>query len=80
MGYVYLNREIRGGYIELSEALDSNYAQGTTYDEYRTGNPAPWIPLSEAQLSFRDQNPGVYLPWRFSTGTTTRKTTLPTSA
>ena len=59
MGYVYLNREIRGGYIELQEALDSNYAQGTTYEDYRTGKPAPWIPLSEAQLLFREQNPGA---------------------
>ena len=59
MGYTYLNREIRGGYIELQEALDSNYAQGTTYEDYRTGKPAPWIPLSEDQLSFREQNPGA---------------------
>lgn len=59
MGYTYLNREIRGGYIELSEALDSNYAQGTTYEDYRTGKPAPWIPLSEAQLSFREENPNA---------------------
>lgn len=57
MSYTYLNREVRGNYVELNEPLDGNYAQGSTYDDYRTGRPAPWIPLSEEQLQFKESNP-----------------------
>lgn len=59
MSYVYINREVRGYYVELNEPLDSNYKQGSTYDDYRNMRPAPWIPLSEEQVSFREANPSA---------------------
>lgn len=57
MSYTYINRKKRGYYATFDERLDSNYAQGSTYEDFQTGNPAPWVPLSAEQVAFHEENP-----------------------
>lgn len=59
MSYTYTNREIYPKTVVQEEPLDGNYAQCTTYEEYRTGNPVPWIELDAEHLAFKEANPGA---------------------
>lgn len=53
----YINREINGAYTELPFLLDENYNQGTTWNDYETGVPAPWVLLTPDQVAFRTAHP-----------------------
>lgn len=57
MSYTYINRKKRGYYATFDEPLNENYAQTTSLEEYKTSNPAPWMALSEDQVSFHEENP-----------------------
>lgn len=57
--HTYVNREAKYLYASFNDPLDDNYAQGTTYEEYINGDPAPWIPLSDEQLAFHELNPNA---------------------
>ena len=54
--FAYLKKDIENRFVEFPEKLDENYAQGTSYDDYLAGM---WIPLSEGQLSFKNENPSA---------------------
>lgn len=52
--YAYLKKDIKDRFIEYTERLDENYAQGSSYEDYLAGL---WIPLDEYQLLFKNENP-----------------------
>lgn len=54
---IYINKTAKDFYVELDSALDkdSNLI-GSTWDEYQKGY---WIPLTEEQLAFKDNNPNA---------------------
>lgn len=53
----YINREARDKYVTFPFLLDENYVQGTTWNEYETGVPAPWVLLTPDQVAFRAAHP-----------------------
>lgn len=52
---IYINKTAYNIYIELDEALDaeSNFV-GSTWEDFESG---AWLPLSEEQVKFREENP-----------------------
>lgn len=53
----YLQKEVINNQCEFSFELDSdNYTVGSTWQDYLNGY---WIPMSEAQIAFSENNPSA---------------------
>lgn len=53
----YLQKEVINNQCEFSFELDSdNYTVGSTWEDYLNGY---WIPMSEAQIAFSENNPSA---------------------
>ena len=61
---IYINRTVKGYYVELSSALDekSNLI-GTTWEDFKNEY---WILLSGEQIAFKNDNPeeDILFRWR----------------
>ena len=49
----YINKDIQGIYADFDFELDSNYSQGNSLDDYKTGK---WVKLSDEQVAFHEAN------------------------
>ena len=53
----YFNKDVNGNQCEFPYELDSyNYTVGSTWQDYLNGY---WIPMSEAQIAFSENNPSA---------------------
>ena len=57
---IYIKRNIIGDYVTMEQALDTNLHSdiGTTFDDYLNNM---WVPLSEDQVKFKEENPSATL-------------------
>lgn len=57
---IYIKRNIPGNYVIMEKELDTNLHNdiGTTFDDYLNNM---WVPLSEDQVKFKEENPSVTL-------------------
>ena len=57
---IYIKRNIIGDYVTMEQALDAKLHSdiGTTFDDYLNNM---WVPLSEDQVKFKEENPSATL-------------------